>query len=242
MGGAILFIDLILFIFIMIVYLNLKTFVGKAGEFWTKRELKKLSNEYKTINDVMIKTSDGSTHQIDHIVVSKYGIFVIETKQLNGFLTGNDYDKKWEYKTRKQTHYFKNPVHQNYGHILALKEVLNIEEDKFILIVCITSNTKMNIDSVKVVTIDKLLEKIKLYNVKIIDNEEIIYNMIKSVNITNKKEKKQHIKSMKKLKKQKKIEDKNKCPKCGGYLVGRTGKYGTFTGCSKYPTCNYTRK
>ena len=75
--------------------------IGFFGEFWTRRELKKLNKEYKVINDVMIKTEDGKTHQIDHIVISKYGIFVIETKQLNAYIIGNDYDKNWTYKTTK---------------------------------------------------------------------------------------------------------------------------------------------
>ena len=37
-------------------------------------------NEYKVLNDVMVRTQNGKTSQIDHIVVSAYGIFVIETK------------------------------------------------------------------------------------------------------------------------------------------------------------------
>ncbi len=36
-------------------------------------------------------------------------------------------------------------------------------------------------------------------------------------------------------------KDNNKCPKCGGQLVERTGKYGSFIGCSNYPKCKYTR-
>ena len=140
--------------------------IGFFGEFWTRRELKKLNKEYKVINDVMIKTEDGKTHQIDHIVISKYGIFVIETKQLNAYIIGNDYDKNWTYKTKKEMHYIKNPVHQNYGHVLALREILNIEENKFISIVCITSNAKLRITSDKVVRVNRLLEKIKLYNIK----------------------------------------------------------------------------
>ena len=32
------------------------------------------------------------------------------------------------------------------------------------------------------------------------------------------------------------------CPKCGGGLVVRTGKYGKFMGCSNYPKCDYTKK
>ena len=64
----------------ILLYVNYKKWIGKAGEYWVKRELKKLPNDYFIINDVMVKTSDNKTHQIDHIIVSKYGIFVIETK------------------------------------------------------------------------------------------------------------------------------------------------------------------
>lgn len=67
----------------ILLYVNYKKWIGKAGEFWVKRELKKLPNDYFIINDAMVKTSDNKTHQIDHIIVSKYGIFVIETKQYN---------------------------------------------------------------------------------------------------------------------------------------------------------------
>ena len=31
------------------------------------------------------------------------------------------------------------------------------------------------------------------------------------------------------------------CPKCGGELVKRSGRYGKFFGCSNYPKCRYTR-
>lgn len=32
------------------------------------------------------------------------------------------------------------------------------------------------------------------------------------------------------------------CPKCGGQLIERKGKYGRFMGCSNYPKCDYTSK
>ena len=32
-----------------------------------------------------------------------------------------------------------------------------------------------------------------------------------------------------------------KCPRCGGELVKRNGRYGPFYGCSNYPGCRYTR-
>lgn len=216
--------------------------IGFFGEFWVKRELKKLNKEYKIINDVMIRTNDGSTHQIDHLVISKYGIFVIETKQYNGYLIGNDYDKKWQFKTYRKTYYINNPVHQNYGHIQALKEVLNMDEEKLIPIVCISSNAKLRINSNVVVRITKLLDKIKSYNNQIIYNEEEIYNQINNLNILDKKERRQHVKKAKQIKKIKEKESINKCPKCGGELVERNGLYGKFIGCSNYPRCRFIKR
>lgn len=226
----------------ILFYLNRRFINGKAGEFWTKKELKKLNDEYKTINNILIETNDGKTHQIDHVVISKYGIFVIETKHFNATLQGDDYVKNWTYKTFKKIEYIKNPIHQNYGHVQALKELLNIEEDKLISIVCITSNAKARIKSDKVVSIVSLLDKIKSYNIIKIDNEEELYNKIKLLNIEDKQKRKQHIIEAKTFKEKTEIENKNKCPLCGSYLVGRTGKNGPFTGCSNYPNCKYTRK
>ena len=37
-----------------------------------------------------------------------------------------------------------------------------------------------------------------------------------------------------------KIEDS--CPRCGGKLIYKTGKYGDFWGCSNYPNCKFTKK
>ena len=33
-----------------------------------------------------------------------------------------------------------------------------------------------------------------------------------------------------------------KCPKCGGYLIRKKGKYSSFLGCTNYPTCNYMER
>lgn len=38
-----------------------------------------------------------------------------------------------------------------------------------------------------------------------------------------------------------KVEEKI-CPKCGGKMLLRRGKYGQFYGCSNYPECKYTEK
>lgn len=39
----------------------------------------------------------------------------------------------------------------------------------------------------------------------------------------------------------KKMYHQNKCPKCGGMLKEKNGKFGAFIGCSNYPKCDFTK-
>lgn len=37
------------------------------------------------------------------------------------------------------------------------------------------------------------------------------------------------------------VDKKGICPKCGGILIERIGKYGEFIGCRSYPMCKFTK-
>ena len=226
---------IICIILIIIIKIFGSKIIGWFGELWTKGKIKKLpKDKYKVINDVFIYTKE-SYHQIDHVVVSPYGIFSIETKQYNG----DKYDKKWVRKVGKKTYYYTNPIRQNYGHVKSLLQLLNIDESKIFNVVCIPSRAKLNVKhDGEVVRYDEVLDKIYSYNEVIIDNVDELVEIIKLNNITDKKTKKEHIKNIR----ENIIDnDLSKCPKCGGQLVNRTGKYGDFIGCSNYPRCKYTQ-
>ena len=97
-------------IIIITYYLYGARIIGWFGELWTKQALNKLpKDKYIIINDLLIKTQD-QTYQIDHVVVSIYGIFSIETKQYNGFITGSKYDKNWIRHLGKKKLYYTNPI------------------------------------------------------------------------------------------------------------------------------------
>ena len=66
-------------IFIFLEWYNSPQQIGKRGEEFVHDILTNLSEEYYILDDIVLETQRGTT-QIDHIVVSKYGIFVIETK------------------------------------------------------------------------------------------------------------------------------------------------------------------
>ncbi len=214
--------------------------IGWFGEHWTKQQLKKLpANKYTTLNNIMIRTSRG-TCQIDHIVVSVFGIFVIETKQYNGYFTGDKYDKKWVMHSRTgKTYLYENPIRQNYGHVKSICELLNLDETKAFNIVCIPSaNVRLKIKhDGELTTIKNIVERITSFDKPVIDNPKEIVKTIIANNIVDIKGRKKHIKEVKKNK----PRTNNMCPKCGGTLVKREGQYGSFLGCSNYPKCKYTR-
>lgn len=218
---------------------------GYMGEFWVKIELKKLSKkEYIILNDIMIENENG-THQIDHIVISKFGIFVIEMKNYSGMIIGDEFYDKWTQYLGKNKYSFKNPIQQNYGHVKSLEELLKLENDKFIPIVCFSNVAKLQIKSrTPVVTLNNLAKMIKNFYEPLLDIDIIeISNVIIENNIIDKEKRKQHVKEIKnKIKTDKFMSNNMICPKCGSKLVTRNSRYGTFIGCSNYPKCRYIKK
>lgn len=170
---------------------------GQVGELSVKRELNKLGKDYTVLNDLLI-FSDNKTHQIDHAVVSKYGIFVIETKNYGGKLVGNVNDKEWTQYIGKKINKMKNPITQNHGHILSLKDITKEKESVFISIVCFHDNVELKLDSYNnVVLLSKLNKKIKEFKEIKIKDPDAIVEIIKKNNIEDKSKRKEHVKNIK---------------------------------------------
>lgn len=89
---------------------------------------------YVDVNNVTIQTSNGTT-QIDHVIVSRHGLFVVETKNMDGWIFGEEKGPQWTQSIFGKKYKFQNPLHQNYRHTQALSSFLGIERDKFISIV-----------------------------------------------------------------------------------------------------------
>ena len=110
---------------------------GKIGELIvnTTNSLVLDKEVYLPVKDVTLELSDGSTTQIDHILISKYGVFVIETKNMKGWIFGGEHQKEWTQQIFKQKHKFQNPLHQNYRHLKAIEEILELPASSFISII-----------------------------------------------------------------------------------------------------------
>jgi len=120
----------VIIIFVFFVFISsLLPSKGDMGELYVNRALKKhLDNDvYYLIEDVTFPYKEGTT-QIDHILISKYGVFIIETKNYTGWIFGGINQKQWTQKIYRETYRFQNPIHQNYKHMKVMEEFLGIDK------------------------------------------------------------------------------------------------------------------
>ena len=118
----------ILLLFIAIaLFKAFKPFLkGKMGEFAVSAHVKLYldKDHYILLNDCTLPDEQNQTTQIDHILLSPFGVFVIETKNYKGWIFGGERQKMWTQKIYKKSFKFQNPLHQNYKHQKVLEAIL----------------------------------------------------------------------------------------------------------------------
>ena len=240
----------LLFLIILLLLLIKKNHIkakikGKNGEMKVALGLSILPSRYMVINNLLLHYN-GSTTQVDHVVISEYGIFVIETKNYKGWIYGSPNSEYWTQNLYGNKYQLHNPLLQNRTHINALRKALDMKEQWFIPLIVFPrkATIKSNFGN-SVIYMSQLRSKILSYNIPILTNAEVqdIYEMLLSMNIDSWENRRHHISNVKNN-----IHRKNQtiangyCPKCGGELILRHGKYGDFYGCCNYPHCTFTHQ
>lgn len=252
----ILLICILIFLLIWKIWLSNPENIGKMGEKRVALKLNWLSKEYITLNDVLLPTRYGTT-QIDHIVVSPYAIFVIETKNYKGWILGHQDSEEWTQsllgKKRalgwsSEQYKFRNPIRQNLVHFKAVRNILKVVGDFTIIpIVVFSDRADLNITTPNhtVINWSNLRSVIKSYNTQSISNDDIqrIITKLSNANITIEGSREQHTQQVQSIQQNIDLAIANRrCPNCGGQLTERRGKYGFFWGCSNYPNCRFTHR
>ena len=241
-----MFLPALIVILVSSAILYLRFNKGKIAEKMVHHKLTQLPEEYHVIDNVLFM-SNGRSTQIDHIVVSPYAVFVIETKGYKGWIFGGESTEYWTQSIYGHKSTFYSPLLQNDGHVRFLKFMLkDLGNIPFIPIVCFNNEAelKVNVNTHIVVNRCRLKDAILQYKIPAISQEikEKIISIIESNSKTLEKgatcEHKYNA-----LRKQ--YDSQNKiqhgvCPRCGGRLVERQGRYGCFFGCSNYPRCKFT--
>lgn len=220
---------------------NLKGWVGEkvtqAG-MWAFLD----GEEYRRYTDILVQTRNGTT-QIDHIVLSKYGLFVIETKNFQGWIFGNATQKEWTQSIYGKKSRFQNPLHQNYKHTKALAQHLNIDHSLMIPIIWFIGDVTFKTEMPTNVLADGLIPYIKEHKRVVFPEEEIVRlsSILSSLKDNPVASSKEHVNQLKE-----RFSCTVTCPKCGSNLVQRTARQGanagkTFFGCSAFPKCRYIK-
>ncbi|WP_152205081.1 nuclease-related domain-containing protein [Marinobacter changyiensis] len=116
---------------LLLAVLRSPWFKGHLGEFIVNVSARLFldKDRYHLIKNVTLPTEDGTT-QIDHIIVSRYGVFVVETKNMKGWIFGNAQQRQWTQKIFRHNQKFQNPLHQNYKHVKTLQALLGLTESQ----------------------------------------------------------------------------------------------------------------
>lgn len=233
-----LIIILVILFIILIVYLKRPSTRGKHGENKVRRVIgETVENEQYVINDFIL-VNDGKSSQIDHIVINPHGIFVIETKNYSGEIYGSENQREWTqvlaYGKVKNKLY--NPLKQNATHIYNVKKIVG-RLPVYSLVVFVQNNTH-NIDAKNVIPLSTLRTALKSGEIILtVEQMQTAYNLL----LSNQSDisTKEHVQN---IRKQQQNLELGICPRCGGNLVLRNGKYGEFWGCSNYPKCKFIKK
>lgn len=208
-------------------------------------------NIYTLFKNVTLPTEDGTT-QIDHIIVSRHGVFVIETKNMKGWIFGSSSQAMWTQKIYRHTSKFQNPLRQNYKHTQTLQAALEIDPDKvFSVIVFVGDSTFKTAMPDNVVYGGGYIRFIKSKAQPVLTDSEVqdICSRIKSGRLKPSiKTHNDHVKHVKTIVAEKsRLADENTCPKCGKPMILRTARGGEnqgkqFLGCSGFPRCRTVKQ
>jgi hypothetical protein len=198
---------------------------------------------YRRFHDVIIPSKNGTT-QIDHILVSPFGVFIVETKNRTGWIFGSTDQPKWTQSIYGENYSFQNPLRQTFRQKKVLSEYLLLPENLIHTVIFFNGDCKFKTRMPENVINSRLGRYIKQFKKPLIIEKDFNRLLDKlELHVSHSElTKKDHIRSVKDRRSSDTI-----CPKCGSSLVERVAKKGPsagskFLGCENYPRCRYSKK
>jgi hypothetical protein len=232
---------------------------GARGERLVHNALTSVLNDqdYRVLTDLILPVAGGTT-QIDHLVLSRFGIFVIETKNMSGWIFGSADQAKWMQVQKRSKRQFQNPLRQNYAHVKAVQEILKIDQKALHNFVVFTGTAEPKTampDSVAwgLKDLGRLIARqreqmlsdaqVNAYSKKLRDQALENTKAVRNEHLQN-LEKKAVAKKHAPARNPAVSLDQTACPKCGTEMIKRTSRKtgDTFWGCANFPKCRGTRK
>jgi len=216
---------------------------GHIGEllvrFVAHRQLDERS--YRRLHNVTLNTPDGTT-QIDHVFMSVYGIFVLETKNMGGWIFGAERQAQWTQRFARRSFKFQNPLRQNYKHLKALEAVLGVSPAHLHSVITFVGGSTFKTEMPANVTQGGgFIRYIRSFQQPVFTEAEVeaMLQTLQSGRAPTLATHREHVHNLKR--RSDPIAERH-CPKCGSALLIRTVKSGVkagqqFWGCSGFPKC-----
>lgn len=138
------------------------------------------SETYQRLDDILIPNGSGGWTQIDHLVVSQFGIFVVETKNYSGWIFGDDTGSHWtqSFPTGRKERML-NPLRQNEGHISALSKLLGLPKESFHNLVALAGEAVLKKGPIPGVFTSGLAKHIRSFQHPIFEHAQVTQIMVR---------------------------------------------------------------
>lgn len=194
----------------------------------------------------LIVQDERGTTEIDEVLVTPAGIFVIEKKDFGAWIFGSENEEHWTAVYRNgEKHRFQNPIRQNYRHIKALESYLAVPRSILSSVVAFSRRSRFKTRLPSNVLVGDHVAFVRS-DENIALNPEEFDAICSRLNVldtssVNAASFDRHVQDL-----HARFENPTQCPKCGGRLVQRQSRKpgyegNTFLGCSNFPSCRYVR-
>lgn len=222
---------------------------GKWGEFKVNVGLSLLLDRkvYRLIKNVTLQTGSYTT-QIDHLVISPYGVFVIETKNISGWIFGNENHAQWTQVIYYFKQRFQNPLIQNDAHIKVVRELLSLQPHELHgAVVFVGASTFKTVMPAEVVYgVRELVAFIRTKQTPVLSDDEASYftatileKRLKPGFLTDRT----HARRTRERISVYETDLGVSCPRCGDAMVERVSRHAgnRLLGCRRFPRCRGIR-
>jgi restriction system protein len=197
---------------------------------------------YRRFHDVIVPARNGTT-QIDHVLVSCYGIFVVETKNYNGWIFGDEHAPHWTISHYGKKFQFQNPLRQNFRHTQSLAEHLQLDPAKFRSVVFFIGDCELKTTFPANVMTRGLASHIQSFTTACLTPSQAgaVVTALAALRSDPTLTSRAHLASL-----NERLDSTPVCPRCSSPLVERTARSGpnagmTFLGCEGFPKCRFVR-
>ena len=222
---------------------------GYLGELFVRFMLRVRLDKstYFSLHNGTLATHDGST-QIDYVIVSRFGVLAVETKNMRGWIFGSERQAEWTQKIYNRSFKFQNPLRQNYKHTKALEATLQVPPHRFpSVIVFVVDSTFKNEMPASVTHGAECVRFIRSFKTRLFSDTQVqdLRKQLKTGRLPPNRA--THVAHVQQLKARHAPENQRKCPACGSALALRTAKSGAnagkqFFGCSTFPKCKIVQE